>query len=87
MLAFASTSVEQQRAIMLQSPMSPTYFTGSREVARLIKEVARLIKEVSPRAISSTGGPNTLISVAATPQVLQAARDSAAIENAGHCGT
>jgi len=78
MLAFASTSVEQQRAIMLQSPMSPTYFTGSREVARLIKEV-------SPRAISSTGGPNTLISVAATPQVLQAARDSASIENAGQC--
>jgi acyl-CoA reductase-like NAD-dependent aldehyde dehydrogenase len=78
MLSFASCSVEQQRRLFAALPSSPVHFTGSREVARMIKQLA-------PRTLSSTGGPNTMVLMGMTPQTAEAVRMSAGIENSGQC--
>mmetsp|Transcript_9662 Transcript_9662/g.15121 ORF Transcript_9662/g.15121 Transcript_9662/m.15121 type:complete len:710 (+) Transcript_9662:156-2285(+) len=78
MLSFASVDVVQTREIMTKFAMCPVYFTGSREVARAIKAI-------NPKAICSTGGPNTIVATSLTPEVARAVRDSACIENSGQC--
>ena len=78
MLTFASISVEQQRRLFAAMPSSPVHFTGSREVARMIKQLA-------PRALSSTGGPNTMVVLGMTPQIAAAVRMSVGIESSGQC--
>lgn len=49
------------------------------------RELAGTIKKQHPNLISSTGGPNTLVSTELTPTIEQAIRDSALIENSGQC--
>ncbi|KAL9182185.1 hypothetical protein ACHAXT_012837 [Thalassiosira profunda] len=49
------------------------------------RELAKAIKENYPNTISSTGGPNTLISLDWTKGVQDAVRMSASIECAGQC--
>jgi hypothetical protein len=78
MLTHASCDVAQQRRIMSANPSSPLYFTGSRVVSAAIKEVC-------PMLMSSTGGPNTMVTDSWTPAVAGALRMSAAIENSGQC--
>eukprot|EP00286_Rhodomonas_abbreviata_P008251 CAMPEP_0181319212 /NCGR_PEP_ID=MMETSP1101-20121128/17444_1 /TAXON_ID=46948 /ORGANISM="Rhodomonas abbreviata, Strain Caron Lab Isolate" /LENGTH=334 /DNA_ID=CAMNT_0023426783 /DNA_START=190 /DNA_END=1191 /DNA_ORIENTATION=- len=78
LVSFASLSLDQQRALFKRFPKSPVYFTGSREVAKALKEIA-------PKAISSTGGPNTMVNTAFNPKIAEAIRMSACIENSGQC--
>ena len=49
------------------------------------RELARQIKSNYPNTISSTGGPNTLITAEWTDGVKDAIRTSASIECAGQC--
>eukprot|EP00811_Abedinium_folium_P016620 NODE_2555_length_2189_cov_17.238603.p1 GENE.NODE_2555_length_2189_cov_17.238603~~NODE_2555_length_2189_cov_17.238603.p1 ORF type:complete len:473 (+),score=123.78 NODE_2555_length_2189_cov_17.238603:297-1715(+) len=60
------------------NPDSPAYFTCSREVAVDVKKTL-------PKIMSSTGGPNTLISPKLTPEVAAALQMSGMIENKGQC--
>lgn len=78
MVTFAACNIEEQRRIMVAAEGSPLYLTGSRPVAAAIKEIL-------PATFSSTGGPNTMVASELTPEVQQAIRWSAAIENSGQC--
>mmetsp|Transcript_442 Transcript_442/g.912 ORF Transcript_442/g.912 Transcript_442/m.912 type:complete len:736 (+) Transcript_442:126-2333(+) len=78
LLTFASLNLEHQRQLFKRFPKSPVYFTGSREVAKALKEIA-------PKAISSTGGPNTMVNTAMNPAISESIRMSACIENSGQC--
>jgi hypothetical protein len=78
MLTHASCDIEQQRRIISANPDSPLYFTGSRPVSEAIKEIC-------PKLMSSTGGPNTMVTDVWTESISEAARMSAAIENSGQC--
>jgi acyl-CoA reductase-like NAD-dependent aldehyde dehydrogenase len=79
LITFASCSLEQQRLLMSTFPSSPVHFTGSREVAQKIKLAA-------PRTLASTGGPNTMVVFGMmTPEIDDALRMSACIENSGQC--
>ena len=55
LLSYLSCRIDEQRRLMQACPLSPMHLTASREIASKIKEV-------NPRLISSTGGPNTLVS-------------------------
>jgi hypothetical protein len=79
MITFLSAELsEQQRTVRSGSPDSPLYFTGSREVAEALRDGHGPV-------FSSTGGPNTLVSTELTPEVMDAVRMSACIENSGQC--
>ena len=57
---------------------STLYVTSSRDVAHRLCSM-------HGRVVASTGGPNTLVATALTPEVEEAIRMSATIENAGQC--
>jgi len=75
---FTASLEDQQRVLRAAGEDSPMYFTGSREVAASIKSN-------HTNLVASTGGPNTLITTELTPEVEEAIRFSAAIENSGQC--
>jgi len=78
MLTFASCNLDDIKTIIASIPDSPMYITCSRSLAKSIKTN-------HPNTISSTGGPNTLVATNLTPQVSEAIRVSATIENSGQC--
>jgi hypothetical protein len=78
LLTYFSCSLEQTKQIFAASPECPAYFTCNRVVAAAVK------KEL-PKIMSSTGGPNTLVSTSLTPEVSTAIRLSGMIENKGQC--
>merc|ERR1719271_1356106 len=78
LLTFFSCTRAQKNKLFAKCPESPAYFTCSREVAAAVK------KDL-PKIMSSTGGPNTLVSTALTPEVSTAIRLSGMIENKGQC--
>jgi len=59
-------------------PDGPMHITTSREVAESVRKC-------HDNVLSSTGGPNTLVSTELTPDIMQAIRWSASIENSGQC--
>ena len=69
---------EQQRLFQAASSRCPMYFTGSRPVAEALRQ------QMGP-VMASTGGPNTLVTTELTPEVAEAIRMSACIENSGQC--
>ena len=79
MVTYLSASLEEQRRVFQTcAPDSPMYFTCSRGIAQILRELHGPV-------MSSTGGPNTLVSTSLTPAVSEAVRMSATIENAGQC--
>jgi len=78
LLTYFSCTRQQKSKVFAASPECPAYFTCSREVAAAVK------KDL-PKIMSSTGGPNTLVSTALTPEVSTAIRLSGMIENKGQC--
>jgi hypothetical protein len=78
MLTYAALSVEQTQQLFTLFPEGPMHITTSREIAESVRQC-------HDNVLSSTGGPNTLVSTALTDDVKQAIRWSAAIENAGQC--
>jgi len=78
MLTFFSCDRKQKTQVFKACPESPAYFTCSREVAADVKKTL-------PKIMSSTGGPNTMVTVGLTPAVSDALRWSAMIENKGQC--
>ncbi len=78
LLTYAAFSMEQTQRLFDEFPHGPMHITTSREVAASVRDC-------HPNVLSSTGGPNTLVSTEATPEVMQAIRWSAAIENSGQC--
>lgn len=79
MVTYLSCSLpEQKRLFQAASSESPYYFTGSRPVAAALRE------QIGP-VMASTGGPNTLVATSFTPEIAEAVRMSACIENSGQC--
>eukprot|EP00472_Partenskyella_glossopodia_P009340 CAMPEP_0197538412 /NCGR_PEP_ID=MMETSP1318-20131121/59632_1 /TAXON_ID=552666 /ORGANISM="Partenskyella glossopodia, Strain RCC365" /LENGTH=714 /DNA_ID=CAMNT_0043096819 /DNA_START=153 /DNA_END=2297 /DNA_ORIENTATION=+ len=78
MVTYASCDIPQQQQLFSVLKDSPMYFTGSREIAKTLKGFL-------PNTMSSTGGPNTLLSTKLNEQVAQAIRTSTLIENSGQC--
>eukprot|EP01083_Nonionella_stella_P296368 1006829_1 len=80
MLTYISAQLEDIKYITSNSAdqAGMLYTTCSRELAKSIKSAY-------PRTVSSTGGPNTLISTDWTEGVRDAIRTSASIECAGQC--
>lgn len=78
MVSFVSSDIHQQRRIIQANQDSPLYFTGSRPISQAIKNIC-------PKLMSSTGGPNTLVSTVWTPSIAQAVSWSASIEHSGQC--
>lgn len=78
LLTYFSCTLEQTISLFEKCPECPAYFTSSREVAAAVKKNL-------PKLMSSTGGPNTFISTALTPEVSTAIRLSGMIENKGQC--
>ena len=78
MLTYAALSVDQTQQLFTLFPEGPMHITTSREIAESVRKC-------HDNVLSSTGGPNTLVSTALTDDVKQAIRWSAAIENAGQC--
>ena len=78
MLTYGAFTVEQTQQLFTMFPEGPMHITTSRAIA---DSVMKCHKNV----LSSTGGPNTLISTKLTPDIAQAIRWSATIENSGQC--
>ena len=79
LLSYLSCRIDEQRRLMQACPLSPMHLTASREIASKIKEV-------NPRLISSTGGPNTLVSTECISDEIQnVVQMSNLIENKGQC--
>ena len=79
MVTFLSAPThEQGRLFGAASRSSPLYFTGSREVARVLRGLHGPV-------MASTGGPNTLVATRCTESIAGAIRLSASIENSGQC--
>jgi len=78
LVTYVSCSLQDQQELFKIFEDSPMYFTGSRQVAQALKSQLR-------NTLSSTGGPNTLISTTFDDQVKDAIRTSALIENSGQC--
>ena len=78
MVTYIAAPKEAQQALLEANPTSPAYFTCSRAVAKSIRAF-------HGPAISSTGGPNTLVATRLTPAVSDAIKLSATIENSGQC--
>ncbi|GAB5363891.1 hypothetical protein AAMO2058_000922200 [Amorphochlora amoebiformis] len=77
-VTYASCDISSQQRIFANFKDSPMYFTGSREVAKALKSMLK-------NTMSSTGGPNTLISTTFDDAVQHAIRTSALLEHAGQC--
>ena len=78
MLTYAAISVDQTQQLFSEFPNGPMHITTSRQVAESVRNDHKNV-------LSSTGGPNTLVATELTPDVAQAIRWSAAIENSGQC--
>lgn len=78
LLTFFSCVRKQKTAVFKACPECPAYFTCSRDVAEDVKKTL-------PKIMSSTGGPNTMVTGSLTPAVSTALRYSAMIENKGQC--
>jgi hypothetical protein len=78
MISYACFDREQKNVLFQTFPFSPSYFTCSREVAEAIVKVL-------PKTMSSTGGPNTMVTTKMTPEVGEAFLMSNMIENKGQC--
>ena len=78
MATYASLDVAGQRELLSHCPESAMHFTGSREVAALLKEVA-------PKLMAATVGPNTMVVSELNDKTREAVRISSTIENAGQC--
>ena len=78
LITYLCCSISEQRRLFLACPQCPMHFTGSRQVAQLIKQVV-------PKLLASTGGPNTMVTTSFSEPVATAARISNLIENKGQC--
>jgi hypothetical protein len=78
MLTYAALSIDQTQQLFQRFPDGPMHITTSREVAESVRKC-------HDNVLSSTGGPNTLVSTELTPDIMQAIRWSASIENSGQC--
>ena len=78
LLTYASCTIPQTQRLFDAFPGGPMHITCSREVAENVRSC-------HANTLSSTGGPNTLVATECTPEVLQAIRWSAMIENSGQC--
>jgi len=78
MVTYLCANRSEKNRVMQAFPESPFYTTSSREVAASIKKT-------SHHLMASTGGPNTMVAEAMTPNVTQAAAWSTMIENSGQC--
>lgn len=78
MVSYASTTLEDQIRMFKDSPSGNLYLTASREIAAKASQVHHSV-------IASTGGPNTLCAPQMTPEIAEAIRMSAMIENSGQC--
>ena len=78
LLTYASCTIPQTHRLFDAFPDGPMHITCNREVAANVRAI-------HANTLSSTGGPNTLVSTEATPEVMQAIRWSAMIENSGQC--
>lgn len=78
LLTYATCTIPQTHRLFDTFPNGPMHITCNREVAANVRAV-------HANTLSSTGGPNTLVSTEATPEVMQAIRWSAMIENSGQC--
>ena len=79
MVTFVSAPThEQGRLFAAAASTSPIYFTGSREVAKVLRGLHGPV-------MASTGGPNTLVATHCNEAIAGAIRLSASIENSGQC--
>jgi len=78
MLTYGALTVEQTQQLFKAFPDGPMHITTSRQVAESVRNCHKNV-------LSSTGGPNTLVSTELTPDIAQAIRWSATIENSGQC--
>eukprot|EP00940_MAST-03C_sp_MAST-3C-sp2_P000267 g267.t1 len=78
LLTYASCTISQTQALFDAFPNGAMHITCSRKVAADVRSY-------HANTLSSTGGPNTLVAAEATPEVLEAIRLSAMIENSGQC--
>jgi len=78
LLTYFSCVRKQKTAVFKACPECPAYFPCCRDVALDVKKTL-------PKILSSTGGPNTMVTGSLTPAVSTALRVSAMIENKGQC--
>ena len=79
MVTYLSADLPEIKRVFASSPSTcPMHITCSRDLAKSVKSG-------HPNTLSSTGGPNTLVAPTLTPQVKEAIRFSAMIENSGQC--
>lgn len=78
LVSYAACSLDSQKSIFAACPNGAMYITCSREIAAAVRET-------HDNTMSSTGGPNTLVAPAMTPEISDAVQLSAMIENSGQC--
>ena len=78
LVTYAACGLEDQQKLFRASPEGAVYITSSRPVAATVRAI-------HGNVLASTGGPNTLVAPALTPEIADATKLSAMIENSGQC--